>query len=93
LTNYREESDAVVIGARSRGLIPNAWLKSKPEEKESTGEFARKMIEEDGVKGIGGFSLCYGFVQDVVKAAAWTRHCEQSHTRRSGRRSPAASAG
>jgi uncharacterized protein with NRDE domain len=70
LTNYREESDAVVIGARSRGLIPNAWLKSKPEEKENTGEFARKMIEEDGVKGIGGFSLCYGFVQDVVKAAA-----------------------
>ena len=25
------------------------------------------MIEEDGVQGVGGFSLCYGFMQDVVK--------------------------
>jgi uncharacterized protein with NRDE domain len=25
------------------------------------------MIEKDGVEGVGGFSLCYGFVQDVVK--------------------------
>jgi uncharacterized protein with NRDE domain len=25
------------------------------------------MIEEDGVTGVGGFSLCYGFVQDVVQ--------------------------
>lgn len=25
------------------------------------------MIEEDGVQGVGGFSLCYGFVQDVAK--------------------------
>jgi uncharacterized protein with NRDE domain len=25
------------------------------------------MIEEDGVKGVGGFSLCYGMAQDVVK--------------------------
>lgn len=66
LTNYREENDAIVIGARSRGLIPNAWLKSKPEEQETAEQFARRMIEEDGVKGVGGFSLCYGFVQDVV---------------------------
>jgi uncharacterized protein with NRDE domain len=69
LTNYREEGEAVVIGARSRGLIPNAWLKSDPAAKESSDEFARRMIEEDGVKGVGGFSLCYGFVQDVVKTA------------------------
>jgi uncharacterized protein with NRDE domain len=68
LTNYREENDAIIQGARSRGLIPNAWLKSDPAEKESTTEFARRMIEEDGVKGVGGFSLCYGFMQDVVKA-------------------------
>lgn len=69
LTNYREEGEAVVIGARSRGLIPNEWLKSDPAKKETTGEFARRMIEEDGVKGVGGFSLCYGFAQDVVKSA------------------------
>lgn len=66
LTNYREEGEAIIIGARSRGLIPNAWLKTDPAAKESTEEFARRMIEEDGVKGVGGFSLCYGFVQDVV---------------------------
>lgn len=69
LTNYREEGEAIIIGARSRGLIPNAWLKSDPAKKESTEEFARRMIEEDGVKGVGGFSLCYGFVQDVIKGS------------------------
>ncbi|CAO2648083.1 Nn.00g090050.m01.CDS01 [Neocucurbitaria sp. VM-36] len=69
LTNYREEGEAIIIGARSRGLIPNAWLKSDPAKKETTEEFARHMIEEDGVKGVGGFSLCYGFVQDVIKSS------------------------
>lgn len=68
LTNYREENEKLALGARSRGLIPNAWLKSDPAAAESTEDFARRMIEEDGVKGVGGFSLCYGFVQDVVKA-------------------------
>lgn len=67
LTNYREEDQTIVEGARSRGLIPNAWLKSDPAKQESTDEFARKMIEEDGVEGVGGFSLCYGFMQDVIK--------------------------
>jgi uncharacterized protein with NRDE domain len=65
LTNYREENEEIVEGARSRGLIPNAWLKS---EHGSPEEFARKMIEEDGVRGVGGFSLCYGFAQDVAKS-------------------------
>lgn len=68
LTNYREEGEAIIEGARSRGLIPNAWLKSDPAARETSEDFARHMIEEDGVKGVGGFSLCYGFVQDVVKA-------------------------
>ena len=67
LTNYREEDETIVAGARSRGLIPNAWLKSDPSKGESTEEFAKRMIEEDGVQGVGGFSLCYGFMQDVVK--------------------------
>lgn len=67
LTNYREEGDAIIIGARSRGLIPNAWLKSDPAAKETTAQFSKRMIEEDGVKGVGGFSLCYGLVQDVIK--------------------------
>lgn len=67
LTNYREEDQQIVEGARSRGLIPNAWLKSNPKENESADDFAKRMIEEDGVEGVGGFSLCYGFLQDVVK--------------------------
>ncbi|KAF2852259.1 DUF833-domain-containing protein [Plenodomus tracheiphilus IPT5] len=67
LTNYREQDSTIAEGARSRGLIPNAWLKSDPAAQESTETFAKRMIEEDGVQGVGGFSLCYGFVQDVVK--------------------------
>jgi uncharacterized protein with NRDE domain len=73
LTNYREEGEAIIEGARSRGLIPNAWLKSDPAAKETSEAFAKRMIEEDGVKGVGGFSLCYGFVQDVVKKAGGLR--------------------
>lgn len=69
LTNYREENEAIIEGARSRGLIPNAWLKSDPAAKETAEQFAKRMIEEDGVKGVGGFSLCYGLIQDVVKSA------------------------
>lgn len=68
LTNYREENSKLVEGARSRGLIPNAWLKSDPEAEETSEQFARRMIEKDGVTGVGGFSLCYGFVQEVVKS-------------------------
>ncbi|EOA82395.1 uncharacterized protein SETTUDRAFT_156179 [Exserohilum turcica Et28A] len=67
LTNYREEDETIIQGARSRGLIPNAWLKTDPEKHESTDEFARRMIEQDGVEGVGGFSLLYGLMQDVVK--------------------------
>jgi uncharacterized protein with NRDE domain len=67
LTNYREEDDSLVIGAKSRGLIPNAWLKSPLSDNETTDQFAHRMIEKEGVKGVGGFSLVYGFMQDVVK--------------------------
>lgn len=73
LTNYREEDSTIVEGARSRGLIPNAWLKSDPAANESTEEFAKRMIEHDGVDGVGGFSLCYGLIQDVVKNQANNR--------------------
>lgn len=67
LTNYREENEQIIEGARSRGLIPNAWLKSDPKANESLEQFAKRMIEEDGVKGVGGFSLLHGFIQDIVK--------------------------
>jgi uncharacterized protein with NRDE domain len=67
LTNYREEHEELATGARSRGLVPNAWLKSNPTKHETPEQFAKRLVEEEGVKGIGGFSLCYGFAQDVVK--------------------------
>ncbi|KAI8937343.1 hypothetical protein NX059_006549 [Plenodomus lindquistii] len=67
LTNYREQDSSIVQGARSRGLIPNAWLKSDPAGHETTEDFAKRLIETEGVQGVGGFSLCYGFIQDVVK--------------------------
>ncbi|KAF2111755.1 NRDE protein-domain-containing protein [Lophiotrema nucula] len=67
LTNYREEDETIVEGARSRGLIPNAWLKSDPSKHVSLEQFATKMVKEEGVKGVGGFSLLYGYVKDVVK--------------------------
>lgn len=67
LTNYREDTEQLAIGARSRGLIPNAWLKSDPKAHETSDQFAKRMLEEEGVKGVGGFSLLYGFLQDVVK--------------------------
>ena len=70
LTNYREENEPIKEGAPSRGLIPNAWLNPEPSKQESTEEFAKRMIEENGVKGVGGFSLCYGFMQDIFKETA-----------------------
>ncbi len=65
LTNYREAHQSIVPGALSRGQLPNSWLTAGKDE--STDDVARRMIEQGGVKGIGGFSLCYGYVQDVVK--------------------------
>lgn len=67
LTNFREENEEIAEGAQSRGLIPNAWLKSDPKAKETAEQFAKRLVEEDGVRGVGGFSLCYGFAQDVVQ--------------------------
>ncbi|KAF2191456.1 DUF833-domain-containing protein [Zopfia rhizophila CBS 207.26] len=67
LTNYREEGEAIIEGARSRGVIPNAWLKSDPKANESTEQFAKRLVEEDGVRGVGGFSLLYGKIEDVMK--------------------------
>lgn len=62
LTNYRETNthDAAhpVHGKRSRGGMVTAWLGAHPAE--STQQFVRRMLEDDGVKGVGGFSLICG---------------------------------
>ena len=62
LTNYREtdthDADHPVQGTKSRGGMVTAWLTS-PEE-ESTQEFVHRLLEGEGVKGVGGFSLVCG---------------------------------
>ncbi|KAF2086607.1 DUF833-domain-containing protein [Saccharata proteae CBS 121410] len=67
LTNFREEGQALIQDSRSRGAIVNAFLKTPPSSTETTEQFAQRLVEEDGVKGVGGFSLLYGRLQDIVK--------------------------
>lgn len=62
LTNYREtdvnDTDHPIQGTRSRGGMVTAWLTSP--DNESTQDFVHRMLEGDGVKGVGGFSLLCG---------------------------------
>ncbi|KAK3303186.1 NRDE protein-domain-containing protein [Chaetomium strumarium] len=62
LTNYRETDtrDAAhpVAGQRSRGGMVTAWLAADPAE--STDQFVHRMLDDGGVKGVGGFSLICG---------------------------------
>jgi uncharacterized protein with NRDE domain len=62
LTNYREtdthDANHPVMGSRSRGGMVTAWLTS-PED-ESTEQFVHHLLEGEGVKGVGGFSLVCG---------------------------------
>lgn len=62
LTNYREtdthDAEHPVQGTRSRGGMVTAWL-TGPEE-ESTRDFVYRLLEGEGVKGVGGFSLVCG---------------------------------
>ncbi|EON67778.1 hypothetical protein W97_07033 [Coniosporium apollinis CBS 100218] len=67
LTNFREEDQAIVEGKKSRGAIVNSFLLSPPDSDESTEEFAKRLVEEDGVQGVGGFSLLFGKLQDVIR--------------------------
>ncbi|KAK8169684.1 NRDE protein-domain-containing protein [Phyllosticta citrichinensis] len=66
LTNFREEG-VVICEEKSRGAIPNAWLKLPPTSTETTADFGQRLVEEEQVKGVGGFSLLYGRLQDVVQ--------------------------
>jgi uncharacterized protein with NRDE domain len=62
LTNYREtdthDADHPIQGARSRGGMVTAWLTSPNDE--SIQEFVHRLLDGDGVKGVGGFSLLCG---------------------------------
>ena len=59
LTNFREEGQAIIEGRRSRGAIVNSFLKTPPESTETPKDVAHALIEE-GLDGIGGFSLLFG---------------------------------
>ncbi|KAF4636300.1 hypothetical protein G7Y89_g1773 [Cudoniella acicularis] len=62
LTNYREtefhDADHPIQGTRSRGGMVTAWLTSPDDE--STEHFVHRLLEGEGVKGVGGFSLLCG---------------------------------
>lgn len=62
LTNYREtdthDAEHPIQGTKSRGGMVTAWLES-PED-ESTEHFVHRMLDGEGVAGIGGFSLLCG---------------------------------
>ncbi|KAI9820224.1 MAG: hypothetical protein M1827_005846 [Pycnora praestabilis] len=59
LTNFREE-DQPASGVRSRGAMVKAFLTVPSDQEESTEDFAKHLLEGDGVKGVGGFSLLFG---------------------------------
>ncbi|GAB1316103.1 hypothetical protein MFIFM68171_06313 [Madurella fahalii] len=67
LTNYREldTHDAAhpVHAKRSRGGMVTAWLRADPAE--PTAQFVHRMLEDGGVKGVGGFSLICGKLRKV----------------------------
>ncbi|KAL8715101.1 MAG: hypothetical protein Q9220_001058 [cf. Caloplaca sp. 1 TL-2023] len=61
LTNFREEGQ-IIQEARSRGAIANAFLTQDKNSSVDTADFARNLLEGDGVTGVGGFSLVCGKV-------------------------------
>ncbi|KAF4553663.1 putative transport and Golgi organization protein [Elsinoe fawcettii] len=60
LTNFREPEGKPVSGLKSRGGIVNSFLTLPANSKESTTDSARRIVEEDGVDDVGGFSLLFG---------------------------------
>lgn len=50
----------MIIGVRSRGELPKMFLGTPEESEESAEEWARGLVEGEGVSGVGGFSLCFG---------------------------------
>ncbi|KAI9871814.1 MAG: hypothetical protein M1830_002423 [Pleopsidium flavum] len=65
LTNFREEGQ-ITEGARSRGEMVKVFLTTSPDIEESTENFVKKLIEGEGVKGVGGFSLVCGEIGEPL---------------------------
>ncbi|KAF4985014.1 hypothetical protein FDECE_16895 [Fusarium decemcellulare] len=62
LTNYRETNiediKHPIHAAKSRGGMVTAWLGALPEE--SIQDSVHQLVKDDGVKGVGGFSMVCG---------------------------------
>ena len=58
LTNFQDDSRPFE-GAISRGAIVNSFLTQQPESVLSTADFVARLLE-DGIQGVGGFSLVCG---------------------------------
>lgn len=62
LTNYREshldDVDTNICGLRSRGKVVNAWLGGLADKGIVDG--VHELVANDGVKGVGGFSITCG---------------------------------
>jgi uncharacterized protein with NRDE domain len=59
LTNFKEESMSIIEGRKSRGAVVNSFLKTSPDSQQTTEDVAEDLIDQ-GVDGIGGFSLLFG---------------------------------
>ncbi|KND86962.1 Uncharacterized protein TOPH_08441 [Tolypocladium ophioglossoides CBS 100239] len=62
LTNYREldmhDANHPIHGVKSRGAIVKAWLGGVADDGIEAG--VRRLVEDEGVKGVGGFSMVSG---------------------------------
>ncbi|GMF71445.1 unnamed protein product [Aspergillus oryzae] len=66
LTNYREDTSEKATGTQSRGAIVNGWLTVAPEPRESTRDFAQRMVASATARNVGGFSLVCGYVNEPL---------------------------
>ena len=65
LTNFREQGQEH-RGVRSRGAMANAFLIQPPNELQDTKNFVKTLVENEGVSGIGGFSLICGKIGEPL---------------------------
>lgn len=56
------------MGLRSRGAIPNAWLKRAPTTEHTLDWFLAKSVEEHLFDGVGGFSLLCGTLKRSTRS-------------------------
>ncbi|ENH62089.1 Ser/Thr-rich protein T10 in DGCR region [Fusarium oxysporum f. sp. cubense race 1] len=72
LTNYREtdvqDQNHPIHAAKSRGGMVTAWLGTPPEE--SLKDSVHKLVKNDGVKGVGGFSMVCGKLRKQTQGIA-----------------------